>query len=44
MNDTTGSVSSTGSSSLPGTGSDMPLLGLLGVVSLAGALALRRLR
>jgi len=43
---TTGStsdVSGTSASNLPRTASDMPLLGLLGALSLAGALGLRKL-
>ena len=45
MSDTTGTGSRTSGRHhrLPRTGSDMPLLGLLGALSLAGALGLRKI-
>ena len=40
----TGTGASGSASNLPRTASDMPLLGLLGALSLAGALGLRKLQ
>jgi LPXTG-motif cell wall-anchored protein len=41
VNDTTSGTTTTSSDTLPSTGSDVPMVGLIGLMALAGAVALR---